>query len=37
MRVELDVPIAQFFVDDVRDAYRELEKLHTRDKLVLRP
>jgi NADPH:quinone reductase-like Zn-dependent oxidoreductase len=35
---ELDVPIAGVFaLDDVRDAYRELEKRHTRGKLVLRP
>ena len=26
-----------FALDDVRDAYRELELLHTRGKLVLRP
>jgi NADPH:quinone reductase-like Zn-dependent oxidoreductase len=37
-RGELDVPIAAVFaLDDVRDAYRELEKRHTRGKLVLRP
>jgi NADPH:quinone reductase-like Zn-dependent oxidoreductase len=37
-RGELDVPIAGVFaLDDVRDAYRELEKRHTRGKLVLRP
>jgi NADPH:quinone reductase-like Zn-dependent oxidoreductase len=35
---ELDVPIAGVFaLDDVRDAYRELERRHTRGKLVLRP
>jgi len=35
---ELDVPIAGVFaLDDVRVAYRELEKRHTRGKLVLRP
>src|SRR5882724_8547915 len=37
-RGELEVPIAGVFaLDDVRDAYRELEKRHTRSKLVLRP
>jgi NADPH:quinone reductase-like Zn-dependent oxidoreductase len=37
-RGELDVPIAEVFaLDDVRDAYRELEKRHTRGKVVLRP
>jgi NADPH:quinone reductase-like Zn-dependent oxidoreductase len=37
-RGELDVPIAGVFaLDDVRDAYRQLEKRHTRGKLVLRP
>ena len=37
-RGELDVPIGGVFaLDDVRDAYRELEKRHTRGKLVLRP
>ena len=37
-RGELDVPIAGVFaLDDVREAYRELEKRHTRGKLVLRP
>jgi NADPH:quinone reductase-like Zn-dependent oxidoreductase len=37
-RGELDVPIAAVFaLDDVRDAYRELELRHTRGKLVLRP
>ncbi|HEY6573609.1 MAG TPA: NADP-dependent oxidoreductase [Mycobacterium sp.] len=37
-RRELDVPIGGVFaLDDVRDAYRELEKRHTRGKLVLRP
>lgn len=35
---ELDVPIAGVFaLDDVRAAYTELEKRHTRGKLVLRP
>jgi NADPH:quinone reductase-like Zn-dependent oxidoreductase len=34
----LEVPIAGVFaLDDVRDAYRELELRHTRGKLVLRP
>jgi NADPH:quinone reductase-like Zn-dependent oxidoreductase len=37
-RGELEVPIAGVFaLDHVRDAYRELEKRHTRGKLVLRP
>jgi NADPH:quinone reductase-like Zn-dependent oxidoreductase len=37
-RGELEVPITGVFaLDDVRDAYRELEKRHTRGKLVLRP
>jgi NADPH:quinone reductase-like Zn-dependent oxidoreductase len=37
-RGELEVPLAGVFaLDDVRDAYRELEKRHTRGKLVLRP
>jgi len=37
-RDELEVPIAGVFaLDDVRDAYRELELRHTRGKLVLRP
>ena len=37
-RGELEVPIAGVFaLEDVRDAYRELEKRHTRGKLVLRP
>ncbi|MFZ3305720.1 MAG: zinc-binding dehydrogenase, partial [Mycobacterium sp.] len=37
-RGELEVPIAEVFaLEDVRDAYRELEKRHTRGKLVLRP
>ena len=37
-RGELEVPIAGVFaLDDVRDAYRELEMRHTRGKLVLRP
>ncbi|KHO25446.1 NADPH:quinone reductase [Mycolicibacterium setense] len=35
---ELEVPIAGVFgLDDVRTAYAELEKRHTRGKLVLRP
>jgi NADPH:quinone reductase-like Zn-dependent oxidoreductase len=35
---ELDVPIAGVFsLDRVRDAYRQLERRHTRGKLVLRP
>jgi NADPH:quinone reductase-like Zn-dependent oxidoreductase len=37
-RGELEVPITGIFaLDDVQDAYRELEKRHTRGKLVLRP
>jgi NADPH:quinone reductase-like Zn-dependent oxidoreductase len=37
-RGELDVPIAGVFaLDDVRDAYRQLEERHTHGKLVLRP
>jgi NADPH:quinone reductase-like Zn-dependent oxidoreductase len=37
-RGELDVPITGVFaLDDVRDAYRELELRHTRGKLALRP
>jgi NADPH:quinone reductase-like Zn-dependent oxidoreductase len=37
-RGELEVPIAAVFaLDDVRDAYRGVEKRHTRGKLVLRP
>jgi NADPH:quinone reductase-like Zn-dependent oxidoreductase len=37
-RGELEVPIAKVFrLDDVRDAYRELERRHTRGKLVLVP
>jgi NADPH:quinone reductase-like Zn-dependent oxidoreductase len=35
---ELEVPIAAVFgLDQVRDAYRELEQNHTRGKIVLRP
>jgi NADPH:quinone reductase-like Zn-dependent oxidoreductase len=35
---QLDVPIAGVFpLDDVRNAYRQLEKRHSRGKLVLRP
>jgi NADPH:quinone reductase-like Zn-dependent oxidoreductase len=35
---ELEVPIAGVFrLEDVRDAYRELEQRHTHGKLVLRP
>jgi NADPH:quinone reductase-like Zn-dependent oxidoreductase len=37
-RGELEVPIAgAFALDDVRDAFREVELRHTRGKLVLRP
>ncbi|HXB88971.1 NADP-dependent oxidoreductase [Mycobacterium sp.] len=37
-RGELDVPIAGVFaLGDVRDAFRELERRHTRGKLVLQP
>ena len=37
-RGELEVPIAGVFaLDDVRDAFREVERRHTRGKLVLRP
>jgi hypothetical protein len=36
--LELEVPIARVFaLDDVREAYRQLELRHTRGKLVLRP
>jgi NADPH:quinone reductase-like Zn-dependent oxidoreductase len=35
---ELELPVAQVFpLDDVQEAYRTLEKRHTRGKLVLRP
>jgi NADPH:quinone reductase-like Zn-dependent oxidoreductase len=35
---ELDVPIAEVFqLDEVRQAYRALERRHTRGKIVLRP
>jgi NADPH:quinone reductase-like Zn-dependent oxidoreductase len=35
---ELEVPIAKHYaLDDVREAYRELEIRHTRGKIVLRP
>jgi NADPH:quinone reductase-like Zn-dependent oxidoreductase len=35
---QLEVPIAAVFaLDDVRDAFREVERRHTRGKLVLRP
>ncbi|MGI5134243.1 MULTISPECIES: NADP-dependent oxidoreductase [unclassified Streptomyces] len=35
---KLEVPIAQVYpLDDVRDAYRELERQHTRGKIVLKP
>ncbi|MCO6009802.1 NADP-dependent oxidoreductase [Actinoallomurus purpureus] len=35
---ELDVPVAATYpLDQVQDAYRELEKRHTRGKIVLRP
>jgi NADPH:quinone reductase-like Zn-dependent oxidoreductase len=34
----LEIPIAKTFpLDEVRDAYKELEKRHTRGKIVLRP
>jgi NADPH:quinone reductase-like Zn-dependent oxidoreductase len=33
----LDVPVRTFPLDRVRDAYRELEKRHTRGKIVLVP
>jgi len=37
-RGELEVPIAAVFaLDDVREAYRQVELRHTRGKLVLRP
>ena len=37
-RGELEVPIAGVFaLDDVREAYRQVELRHTRGKLVLRP
>src|SRR6478736_8769613 len=37
-RGELEVPIARVFaIDDVRDAFRQVEQRHTRGKLVLRP
>jgi NADPH:quinone reductase-like Zn-dependent oxidoreductase len=37
-RHELEVPIAGVFsLDDVRDAYRQLESRHTHGKIVLRP
>ncbi|HMH59798.1 MAG TPA: zinc-binding dehydrogenase, partial [Bradyrhizobium sp.] len=37
-RGELEVPIAGVYaLDDVRDAYRQLELRHTHGKLVLRP
>ena len=37
-RGELEVPIAGVFaLDDVRDAFRQIELRHTRGKLVLRP
>jgi NADPH:quinone reductase-like Zn-dependent oxidoreductase len=37
-RGELEVPIdGVYALDDVRDAYRELELRHTRGKVVLRP
>ncbi|WP_269856802.1 NADP-dependent oxidoreductase [Streptomyces sp. RPT161] len=35
---KLEIPIAKVFpLDDVRDAYRELEQQHTRGKIVLKP
>ncbi len=37
-RGELEVPIARVYaLDDVQDAYRELERRHTRGKIVLAP
>jgi NADPH:quinone reductase-like Zn-dependent oxidoreductase len=37
-RCELELPIAGVFaLDDVRDAFRQVELRHTRGKLVLRP
>ena len=37
-RSELEVPIAKVFpLEDVRDAFRELEHRHTRGKIVLKP
>ena len=37
-RDELEVPIAGVFaLDDVRNAYRQLESRHTHGKIVLRP
>ncbi len=34
----LEVPIARVYpLDDIRDAFRELERRHTRGKIVLRP
>ena len=37
-RAELEVPIAGVFaLDNVREAYQQLELRHTRGKLVLRP
>jgi NADPH:quinone reductase-like Zn-dependent oxidoreductase len=37
-RGELEVPIARTYpLDQVRDAYRELERRHTRGKIVLIP
>ena len=37
-RGELEVPIAGVFaLDEVREAYRQVELRHTRGKLVLRP
>jgi NADPH:quinone reductase-like Zn-dependent oxidoreductase len=36
-RGELEVPIAGVFpLDDVRDAFRQVEQRHTRGKIVLR-
>jgi NADPH:quinone reductase-like Zn-dependent oxidoreductase len=35
---ELEIPIARVYpLEQVRDAYRELEENHTRGKIVLRP
>ncbi len=37
-RGELEVPIARVYdLDDVQDAYRDLERRHTHGKIVLRP
>jgi NADPH:quinone reductase-like Zn-dependent oxidoreductase len=35
---DLEIPIANVYrLDEVRDAYRELERRHTRGKIVLKP